>query len=819
MAQVKHTVVKGDTLSQLAVRYGTTVSELCRLNNISNPDYIVVGQVLIISGTPSSSTTTNTASRATIDKFGLQSNTDRTVFASWVWNKNDTENYKVMWYYHTGDYLWFLGNESTVTEKHSLYTAPANATKVKFKVKPIAKAGTGFNATAPWTASWSTEKEYDFASNPPTVPPTPSVTISKYTLTARVENLNVNADHIKFEVVKNDSTVANKGDAVISTGSAAYSCTVEAGNEYKVRCRSYNKKRMLVSDWSAYSSNVGTIPATPSTITECRANSETSVYLEWPEAKSAETYEIEYTTKKEYFDGTNQTTTESGIEFTHYELTGLASGEEYFFRVRAVNSVGNSGWSEIKSVVIGKAPVAPTTWSSTTTVTTGNPLTLYWVHNTEDGSSQTYAELELYIDGEKEVRTIKNSTEEDEKDKTSFYVIDTSIYVEGTNIQWRVRTAGVTKVYGDWSVQRTVDVYAPPTLELTMKDAALNPCDVLTSFPFFIHGLAGPNTQVPIGYHLVVTSNDIYETVDNMGNPIVVNKGEQIYSQYFDISTELDVMLSPSNLNLENNVHYTVTCTVSMNSGLTVEKSLDFTVAWTDLIYEPNAEVSIDKDIFAAYIRPYCENENRSLINDILLSVYRRDYDGGFTELAKDLNNTDRIFITDPHPALDYARYRIVATSKKTGTVSYYDMPGIPVDGTAIIIQWAEAWSSFDSITEDATEQPQWAGSLLRLPYNISISNKHSKDVDLVEYIGREHPVSYYGTQRGESATWSVDVDKEDKETIYALRRLEKWMGDVYVREPSGSGYWANVSVSFSEKYNELTVPVTLEVTRVEGGV
>ena len=40
-------------------------------------------------------------------------------------------------------------------------------------------------------------------------------------------------------------------------------------------------------------------------------------------------------------------------------------------------------------------------------------------------------------------------------------------------------------------------------------------------------------------------------------------------------------------------------------------------------------------------------------------------------------------------------------------------------------------------------------------------------------------------------------VDKNDKETLYALRRLAKWMGDVYVREPSGSGYWANVTVSF----------------------
>ena len=41
-----YTVKSGDTLSAIALKYGTTVSKLCELNNISNPDLIFVGQVL-----------------------------------------------------------------------------------------------------------------------------------------------------------------------------------------------------------------------------------------------------------------------------------------------------------------------------------------------------------------------------------------------------------------------------------------------------------------------------------------------------------------------------------------------------------------------------------------------------------------------------------------------------------------------------------------------------------------------------------------------------------------------------------------------------
>ena len=59
----------------------------------------------------------------------------------------------------------------------------------------------------------------------------------------------------------------------------------------------------------------------------------------------------------------------------------------------------------------------------------------------------------------------------------------------------------------------------------------------------------------------------------------------------------------------------------------------------------------------------------------------------------------------------------------------------------------------------------------------------------------------------------------KDAETLYALRRLAIWKGDVYVREPSGSGYWANVSVSFNKTYSEMVIPVTLSITRVEGGM
>lgn len=59
---ITYTVQAGDTLSQIASKYGTTVSEIAGLNGISNPNLIYVGQVLKID-------TTNDISVVTSDKY------------------------------------------------------------------------------------------------------------------------------------------------------------------------------------------------------------------------------------------------------------------------------------------------------------------------------------------------------------------------------------------------------------------------------------------------------------------------------------------------------------------------------------------------------------------------------------------------------------------------------------------------------------------------------------------------------------------------------------------------------------------------------
>jgi hypothetical protein len=675
------------------------------------------------------------------------------------------------------------------------------------------------------------------SSNPPTTPSTPSISITGTKLTASVSSLgSTGASIIQFDIARDDSPSFKLEKVKVSgTASATYECTITLGSKYKVRCRA--NKNNVYSDWSAWSNEDTTVPATPSEITECRVGSdETSIIAKWSKSATATSYEVQYTATKSDFDSDNVTPQSVTVETETCTITGVETGKEYYIRVRAKNAKGESEWTSATSTALGTGPSAPTTWSSSVSAVVGEPMTLYWTHNSKDGSTATYADLELYVGGVKNVVPTFDYTKDDgtvETETTKSYTLDTTSYREGAKIQWRVRTAGVTKTFGEWSVLRTIDIYSQPRLELVVTDSnnrmysstglATSTSFTLDTFPIYITASAGPDLQTAIGYHISVTSNEEYETVDNLGNADIVNEGEVVYSQHFDTVDEkapntFDLILSAGELNLKTDISYTLTCAVTMNSGLTKEASLIFLVSWVDSEFFVNAEVTIDPETYTASIFPYCKDDSNKYIDDVLLFVYRREYDGRFTLLASDIANGAEVHITDPHPALDCARYRIVAMSNSTGSVTYNDIPGVRVGGKAVIIQWDEAWSTFDA-NADSDIAPAWSGSLLELPYNIDISSKYKPDVELIEYIGREHPVSYFGTQFGEGGTWNMQVPKRDTETLYALRRLAKWMGNVYVRNPSGTGYWAYVTVSMNERHLETTVPVTLEVTRVEGGI
>ena len=211
--------------------------------------------------------------------------------------------YRVTWYYDSGDSVWFKADTSEIKEKQSTYNPPSNAIRIRLSVKPVSKTyTTGKNNTTAyyWTGTEAWASYSISATQIPDKPPVPTVEIEKYKLTASVDNISDSkvAD-IEFQVY-NGTKLINSGTAPVLACQASFTCGVDAGGEYRVRCRAIGiaGTAKAYSEWSDFSSSNKAIPSPPKGITICRASSETSVYLEWTAVSTAKTYDIEYTTKK-----------------------------------------------------------------------------------------------------------------------------------------------------------------------------------------------------------------------------------------------------------------------------------------------------------------------------------------------------------------------------------------------------------------------------------------------------------------------------------------------------------------------------------------
>lgn len=756
-----------------------------------------------------------------------QSGTSNTLYASWSFTPpkaNTLDYYKVAWYYETGQGVWFDGGEGQPTSRSFTFNPPDNARSVRVRVTPVSKTYSKNNKqVSHWTGA-PLDKNYYISTSSPEKPPVPAVTIDKYKLTATLENItDSNTDRILF-LVSYDSygrdVPFTKGEVNVVNRRAVFTCNITAGRDYRVCCRAINMQgtsKIYSEELSDFTSLLSTIPTNVQNL-KVAANSKDSVKLTWDAVSSATGYTVEYANNKAYFDTSSQVSSTTVTSATAI-ITGLDTKYEWFFRVRATNNAGESGWSKIVSIIIGEPPEAPTTWSLSTTAVVGDDVILYWVHNSEDGSRQTKAQIQLDINGSVSTVTVIAPEVEDEDDEEpiSSYTLNTSKYGDGAKINWKVRTMGILNEYGDWSAERTIDLFAPPTLEMIMSTTTE---DTLETLPLKVTATAGPNTQSAISYHLSITANESYTTTNNVGNEMLIIKGSEVYSKIFNTSrNNFEVSLSAGDITLESGRSYTVKLLVSMDSGLTAEEVREFVVDWADEEYAVDASITVDMDTLSCYICPVAYTLFGTITKDVTLGVYRREYDGSFTEIATDLPNDQVTTVTDPHPSLDFARYRIVAREISTGKISYEDLPGQPIGEPSIVIQWDEKWVEFDYAENASPETNPWVGSMVRLKGNVDISEDKNPDTSMVKYIGRSHPVGYYGTQKGETASWSAVIPSYDKDTLYALRRLANWQGDVYVREPSGIGYWANITVAISIKHTAVTIPVSFKITRVEGGI
>lgn len=787
---------------------------------------------------------------------GIQTGSDRGVYAQWKFAKaGKASGYEVDWEYwdgsrHSqtaaqkkagkpGSEKWMPGSSTTVSADsaqvgsgwyRALYTAPSSALMVRVRVRPVSKTRSvhvsttktykngkltkTVNNTADkpyFEASWSGYASHDYRADAIAAPEV-EVELADNGLTAHVTVSTDDADATLCDVEACTlsggayTKAMGKSDQAIS-GEGTWSFTLAAGVDYHIRARlkSETRSSKATSGWT-YAA-VATRPGAPGD-PEAAATGASSAIVSWDAADGATSYVVQHVAgDSASFDTDPESVDEVEITSgTLYTPSGLESGTLHWFRVKARNAAGDSGWSAACSCTVASAPEAPTLLDTAAAYMDGATARIRWTHNSTDGSSQTAGQVELTYTGD----NAPSSGTTVDVGTAEALALDLTGLGDATVVAFRVRTKGAHADWSPWSGTSSFTVYAQPELACSAGqpdgeggEAALSEESPLAAFPIYVHlDPSGGGNQV-VGYDVAIVCTEAADVVDEYGRTVRASEGSAAWQAHLSTSDDpYDVEVGAGECRLAEGGTYEIRATVAMATGLRAEcDPLAFGVSLDADIAQPTATVTFDPDYLTADIVPACYEldgetgeETEVLRDGTTLAVYRVEADGDLVCLARGIDNDGASTVTDPHATFRECWYHVVATDTATGVSTAADYMD-DSDHDSCAIQWDEAWRP----AGDGATRYDYEGSLLDGFFNMSFDNDVAPVAEGVRFAGRKRLVHYYdGVGVDESASYTLQFALSDAETMALARALAAYPGDVYIREPTGTGYWARVSCHFS---------------------
>lgn len=403
-----------------------------------------------------------------------------------TWNNCNGVN--VRWdYYDSSTSSWIYGNTSTEAKETTVYyDVPQNVTQVRVELVPQpttvngAPAFGGGNITHVFNVGdWSIPGKGD----------APEISISKdVELKLVLDNIAQTptpVEGVMFEVYKKEhneqqGSLYQKINAAVYNGHAEATVTVTYGTEFTAKSVYYNHRNNFDADGfptnGTASDPTQPIKSAPLpvegfgiTYQIISAGAMLNLTMTWTENVDANEYEIQYTNYD--YDWALVEKVQSITTDQHSYILQLQNGGHYRFRIRAKNDAGNSSWYETDKS-FGLAPLAPTTWTDVTRKLNDGSFTLYWKHNSRDSTREIKAELVIRPENEPEKTITISRQNQDEKDwyKNNVYELDTRFYLTSTTVFWKVRTCGESGEYGEWSIEKEIQIYAQPGIQSWLQN-------------------------------------------------------------------------------------------------------------------------------------------------------------------------------------------------------------------------------------------------------------------------------------------------------------------------------------------------------------
>ena len=759
------------------------------------------------------------------------------------------------------------------------WTAPANALKARARVLPVAKPKSSDDNTPKYKGKYTGKKTVDFRTDAlpaPTISASLDADTSQVTVT--VTSSDADARTCQIQAINAAKSVKYDSKSVsLSNGGYTIRTGVTAGETWTFQALVRSHGDSAESPW-AYATPVIAKPPAP-TLSSVAASGDDGIKATYSSVL-CQSYTVEYVADSYEYFKTNRDAvrTVTNVEGTTFIQTGLELGHNWYVRVRAVNQTGEGPWSTGQSAAkLVLTPDVPTTFDTDPSYKRSDSARLRWVHNCEGNSEQSAAQVAVKLSTQTDSQATVTDVATDMflvKSLSSYSdnsVVKWRVRTKGNRSEWSpwsvwrqftvydlpsvtcslsqngaftlVQTSeqgysgkqpneegwyeysaeGGYSATEDVAVEVGKDYYR---FNASGTSSASTVGNALRSIPLLVTINSQGGGGAPVGYHLtfIALEGYSYEAID--GTEIMVPEGSVVYQKDYVTSSRRFNTEVGIEAGLQDGVSYAVVAEVAMNSGLHATSTrylLD--VDFNSKIPEPEGEVVFSPDDLTAEVRCACYEEidgpgdtfTLRLVNGVDLSVYRINADRSVTLVQQGLPNTGNVSVVDPHATFGTCRYRIVARSLETGESVYSDEESSSVHSTCCV-QWDESWSEYvESEDDSAGAMHTYTGNRIDGIYNLNLDESGNMQSEDAEYIGRKHPVSYYGTQRGHTADYRVDFPKYDTETLMKCRRLMDYAGDAYVREPSGLGFWARISnPRISRSYDSQAVSFTFEAVHVD---
>lgn len=379
-----------------------------------------------------------------------------------------------------------------------------NATKLKVEFRPVAKEAyrDGDKIIRGWTAS-SCTAEYDLSDSLPNQLSSCSIEFrddndrTKAWVSAKGITDTMHITDVQFQVIKDNinNIIYDQRVPWDGVSKAEREITLEPNHTYYVRCRGWNKNGSSGAWGDTWSEGLRTPPNAVQNFKiksdYIQQTSQVVIEFTWDAIANVDKYSIEYISEYGNWNNDNDIQTISDNITRNSYRFNVGTGGSYIFRIAAWRDGGHSVYTE-QSFSFGVKPSQPTVWTDQTYYSSDDSyIAIYWKHNSQDSTREIKAQVGVKIGDNEEVIHEINRANWDSKDwyKNNHYLVDVSEQVTSVDISYRVRTAGVSGEYSDWSEMKTIKLYRKPGILMYVYNGeGINPfvtsSDQITSLPF-----------------------------------------------------------------------------------------------------------------------------------------------------------------------------------------------------------------------------------------------------------------------------------------------------------------------------------------------